>query len=123
MEYLQATIRGIESYPRLEARSDLADNVMTQIEGRTSQWDFSHELEYITGALSQPSSGQLTRYLKAFAAMIIGLILLPPRIYLCVCRIALQRIHTVLMPLLVKWIHLVRIQINHSIMNGLRRYT
>lgn len=123
MEYLQATIQGIESYPQIEVRSDLADNVMTRIEGRASQWDFSRELEYITGALSQLSNGQLTRYRKAFAAMIIGLILLPPKIYLRVSGIVFQRIHSVLMPLLVRWIHSARTQINHSIMDGLKRNT
>ena len=33
MEYLQATLHGIESYPQLEPPSDLADNVMERIEG------------------------------------------------------------------------------------------
>ena len=82
MEYLQATIQGIESYPQIEVRADLADSVMTRIEGRTSQWDFTHEMEYITGALNQISNGQLTRYRKAFAAVFIGLTLLPPKIYI-----------------------------------------
>lgn len=123
MEFLQATIQGIESYPQLESRSDLADNVMTQIEGMTSRWDFTHELEYITGAFSQLSNGQLTKYRNAFAAMIIGLILLPPRIYFRVPGIVFQRIHSVLMPLLVRWIHRARTQINHSIMDGLNRNT
>ena len=123
MEYLQATIKGIKSYPQLEARADLADNVMARIEGRTSQWDFSHELKYITGAFSQLSNGQLTKYRKAFAAMIIGLILLPPKIYFRVPGIVLQRTHSVLMPLLVRWIHCARTQIIHSIMDGLKRNT
>ena len=82
LEYLQVTIRGIESYPQLEARLDLADNIMTRIEGTASPWDFSQELGFITGVLRELSSGQLTRFPKAFAAMIVGLILLPPRIYL-----------------------------------------
>ena len=123
MEYLQATIQGIENYPQIEARADLADNVMARIEGRTSQWDFSHELKYITGALSQLSNGQLTRYRKVFAEMIIGLIHLPPKISLRVSGIIFQRIHSVLMPLLVRWIHRARTQINHSIMDGLKRNT
>lgn len=123
MEFLQATIQGIESYPEIEVRADLADNVMARIEGRASQWDFSRELEYITGALSQLSNGQLTKYRKAFAAMIIGLILLPPKIYLRVPGIVFQRTHSVLMPLLVRWIHRARTQIIHSIMDGLKRNT
>ena len=121
MEYLQATVRSIESYPPLAARAELADDVMAQLEGRTAQWDFSRELEYITGGLSQHSSRQLRKYLKAFAPMTIGVILLPLRIYLRVCGIAIRRIHAVLMPPLVRWIHRARIQINHSIMNSLTR--
>lgn len=123
MEYLQATIQGIESYPQIEVRSDLADSVMTRIEGRTSQWDFTHELKYITGALNQISNGQLTRYRKAFAAVFIGLTLLPPKIYIRVSGFVFQRIHSVLMPLLVRWIHHARTQINHPIMNSLKRNT
>ncbi|MDE0040739.1 MAG: hypothetical protein OXT74_01775, partial [Candidatus Poribacteria bacterium] len=102
-------------------RAELGDDVMAQLEGRTAQWDFSRELEYITGGLSQPSSRRLRKYLKAFAPMTIGLILLPLRIYLRVCGIAIRRIHAVLMPPLVRWIHRARIQINHSIMNSLTR--
>ena len=123
MEYLQATIQGIESYPQLEVRSDLTDSVMTRIEGRTSQWDFTRELEHITGALSQISNGQLTRYRKAFAAIFIGLTLLPPKIHIRVSGFVFQRIHSVLMPLLVRWIHRARTQINHPIMNSLKRNT
>ncbi len=121
MEYLQATIRGIVSYPQLEVREGLADDVMAQLKEKNAQWDFSHELEYITGGLSQISSGQSRRYPGAFAPMIIGLILLPSRIYLRICGIAIRRIHAVLMPPLVRWIHRARIQINHSIMNSLTR--
>ena len=51
LEYLQATIRGIESYPQLEARPDLADNIMARIERTASPWDFSQELGFITGVL------------------------------------------------------------------------
>ena len=47
MEYLQATIQGIESYPQIEARADLADNVMARIEWKPSPWDLSRELIYI----------------------------------------------------------------------------
>ena len=62
MEYLQATLRGIESYPQLEPPSDLADNVMARIEGSASSWDFSQELVYITSVSRQLASGQLTRF-------------------------------------------------------------
>ena len=96
MEYLQATLRGIESYPQLEPPSDLADNVMERIEGSASSWDFSQELVYITSVSRQLASGQLTRFPKVFAAMLVRLILLPPRIYLRVFAIVFQRIHTVL---------------------------
>ena len=123
LEYLQATIRGIESYPQLEARLDLADNIMTRIEGTASPWDFSQELGFITGVLRELSSGQLTRFPKAFAAMIVGLILLPPRIYLHVFTIASQRTHAVLMPMLVRASSLAKVQINQPIINSLRRYT
>jgi hypothetical protein len=96
MEYLQATLRGIESYPQLEPPSDLTDNVMARIEGSASPWDFSQELVYIKSVSRQLASGQLTRFPEAFATMIVGLILLPPRIYLRVFAIVFQRIHTVL---------------------------
>lgn len=96
MEYLQATLRGIESYPQLEPPSDLADNVMERIEGSASSWDFSQELVHITSVSRQLASGQLTKFPEAFATMIVGLILLPPRIYLRVVAIVFQRIHTVL---------------------------
>ena len=96
MEYLQATLRGIESYPQLEPPSDLADNVMERIEGSASSWDFSQELVHITSVSRQLASGQLTKFPEAFATMIVGLMLLPPRIYLRVVAIVFQRIHTVL---------------------------
>ena len=111
MEYLQATLRGIESYPQLEPPSDLADNVMARIEGSASSWDFSQELVYITSVSRQLASGQLIRFPKAFATMIVGLILLPPRIYLRVFAIVFQRIHTVL----VRWSHFSKTQTLHSI--------
>ena len=111
MEYLQATLRGIESYPQLEPPSDLADNVMARIEGAASSWDFSQELVHITSVSRQLASGQLRRFPEAFATMIVGLILLPLRIYLRVFAIVLQRIRTV--P--VKWSHLSKIQTLHSI--------
>ena len=123
LEYLQATIRGIESYPQLEARPDLADNIMARIERTASPWDFSQELGFITGVLRELSSGQLTRFPKAFAAMIVGLILLPPRIYLHVFTIASQRTHAVLMPMLVRASSHAKVQINQPIINSLRRYT
>ena len=47
MEYLQATIQGIESYPQIEVRADLADNVMARIEWKPSLRDMSRELIYI----------------------------------------------------------------------------
>jgi hypothetical protein len=122
LEYLQATIRGIESYPQLEARPDLADNVMARIEGTASPWDFSQELGFIAGVLRDLSSGQLTRFPKAFAAMIVGLILLPPRIYLRASTITFQRIHAVLTPVMVRTRYLAKVQINQPIMNGLGRY-
>ena len=96
MEYLQATLCSIESYPQLEPPSDLADNVMERIEGSASSWDFSQELAHITSVSRQLASGQLTKFPEAFATMIVGLILLPPRIYLRVFAIVFQRIHTVL---------------------------
>ena len=111
MEYLQATLRGIESYPQLDAPSDLADNVMAQIEGSASSWNFSQELVYITGVSRQLASGQLTRFPKTFATMLVSLILLPPRIYLRVFAIVFQQIHTVL----VKWSHFSKTQTLHSI--------
>lgn len=122
LEYLQATIRGIESYPQLEARPDLADNIMARIERTASPWDFSQELGFITGVLRELSSGQLTRFPKAFAAMIVGLILLPPRIYLRASTITFQRIHAVLTPVMVRTRYLAKVQINQPIMNGLGRY-
>ena len=111
MEYLQATLRSIESYPQLEPPSDLVDNVMERIEESASSWDFSQELGYITSVSRQLASGQLTRFPKAFAAMLVRLILLPPRIYLRVFAIVFQRIYTVL----VKWSHLSKAQTLHSI--------
>ena len=111
MEYLQATLRGIESYPQLEPPSDLADNVMERIEESASSWDFSQELVDITSVSRQLASGQLTRLPKAFATMIVSLILLPPRIYFRVFAIVFQRIHTVL----VKWSHFSKTQTLHSI--------
>ena len=111
MEYLQATLRGIDSYPQLDPPSDLADNVMERIEGAASSWDFSQELVDITSVSRQLTSGQLTRLPKAFATMIVGLILLPPRIYFRVFAIVFQRIYSVL----VKWSHLSKIQTLHSI--------
>ncbi|MCE2396888.1 zf-HC2 domain-containing protein [Candidatus Poribacteria bacterium] len=116
MEYLQATLRGIESYPQLDAPSDLADNVMERIEGTASSWDFSQELVYITNVSRQLASGQLTRFLKAFATMIVSLILLPPRIYLRAFAIVFQRIHTVL----VRWSHFSKTQTLHSIESSRR---
>ena len=116
MEYLQETLRGIESYPQLEPPSDLADNVMARIEGAASSWDFSQELVHIKSVSRQLASGQLTRFPKAFATMIVGLILLPPRIYLRVFAIVFQRIHTVL----VKWGHLSKTQTLHSIESSRR---
>ena len=116
MEYLQATLRGIESYPQLEPPSDLADNVMERIEGSASSWDFSQELVDITSVSRQLPSGQLTRFSKAFATMIVGLILLPPRIYFRVFAIVFQRIYTVL----VKWSHLSKTQTLHSIESSRR---
>jgi hypothetical protein len=122
MEYLQATLRGIESYPQLEPPSDLAGNVMERIEGSASSWDFSQELVHITNVSRQLASGQLTRFPKAFAAMIVGLILLPPRIYLRASTITFQRIHAVLTPVMVRTRYLAKVQINQPIMNGLGRY-
>ena len=116
MEYLQATLRGIESYPQLEPPSDLADNVMERIEGSALSWDFSQELGYITSVSRQLASGQLTKFPEAFATMIVGLILLPPRIYLRVFAIVFQRIHTVL----VKWSHFSKTQTLHSIESSRR---
>ena len=116
MVYLQATLRGIDSYPQLDPPSDLADNVMERIEGSASSWDFSQELVYITSVSRQLTNRQLTRFPKAFATMIVGLILLPPRIYLRVFAIVFQRIHTVL----VKWRHLSKIQTVHSIESSRR---
>ena len=116
MEYLQATLHGIESYPQLEPPSDLADNVMERIEGSASSWDFSQELGYITSVSRQLTSGQLTRFPKAFATMLARLILLPPRIYLRVFAIVFQRIHTVL----VKWSHFSKTQTLHSIESSRR---
>ena len=116
IEYLQATLRGIESYPQLEPPSDLADNVMERIEESASSWDFSQELVDITSVSRQLASGQLTRLPKAFATMIVSLILLPPRIYFRVFAIVFQRIHTVL----VKWSHLSKTQILHSIESSRR---
>ena len=116
MEYLQATLRGIENYPQLEPPSDLMDNVMERIEGSASSWDFSQELVYITSGSRQLASGQLTRFPKAFATMIVGLILLPPRIYLRVFAIVFQRIRTVL----VKWSHFSKTQTLHSIESSRR---
>ena len=116
MEYLQATLRGIESYPQLEPPSDLANNVMARIEGAASSWDFSQELVHIISVSRQLASGQLTRFPKAFATMIVGLILLPLRIYLRVFAIVFQRIHTVL----VKWSHLSKTQTLHSIESSRR---
>ena len=116
MEYLQATLRGIESYPQLEPPSDLADNVMARIEGSASSWDFSQELVYITSVSKQLASGQLRRFPKAFAAMIVGLILLPPRIYLRAFPIIFQRIRTVL----ARWGHFSKTQTLHSIESSRR---
>lgn len=116
MEYLQATLRGIESYPQLEPPSDLADNVIARIEGSASSWDFSQELVHITSVSRQLASGQLARFPEAFATMIVGLILLPPRIYLRAFAIVFQRIHTVL----VKWSHLSKTQTLHSIESSRR---
>ena len=116
MKYLQATLRGIESYPQLDPPSDLADNVMERIEESASSWDFSQELVYITSVSRQLASGQLIRFPKAFATMIVGLILLPPRIYLRVFAIVFQRIHTVL----VKWSHFSKTQTLHSIESSRR---
>lgn len=116
MEYLQATLRGIESYPQLEPPSDLADNVMARIEGSASSWDFSQELLYITSVSRQLASGQLARFPEAFATMIVGLILLPPRIYLRAFAIVFQRIHTVL----ARWRHLSKTQTLHSIESSRR---
>ena len=122
MEYLQAAIRGVESYPQLEARPDLADNVMARIEGIASPWDFSQELEFITGVLRDLSSGQLKKFPKAFAAMIVGLILLSPKIYFYAVTITFQRIHAVLIPVMVRSSYRAKVQINQPIMNGLGRY-
>ena len=116
MEYLQATLRGIESYPQLEPPSDLADNVMARIEGSASSWDFSQELVHITSVSRQLASGQLTRFPEAFATMIVGLILLPPRIYLRAFAIVFQRIHTVL----ARWSHFSKTQTLHSIESSRR---
>ena len=116
MEYLQATLRGIESYPQLEPPSDLADNVMERIEGSASSWDFSQELVYITSVSRQLASGQLTKFPEAFATMIVRLILLPPRIYLRVFEIVFQRIYTVL----VRWSHFSKTQTLHSIESSRR---
>ena len=116
MEYLQATLRGIESYPQLEPPSDLADNVMERIEGSASSWDFSQEVGYITSVSRQLASGQLTRFPEAFAAMLVSLILLLPRIYFRVFAIVFQRIHTVL----VKWSHFSKTQTLHSIESSRR---
>ena len=116
MEYLQATLRGIESYPQLEPPSDLADNVMERIEGSASSWDFSQELVHITNVSRQLASGQLTRFPKAFATMIVSLILLPPRIYLRAFAIVFQRIHTVL----VRSSHFSKTQTLHSIESSRR---
>ncbi len=116
MEYLQATLRGIERYPQLEPPSDLADNVMARIEGSASSWDFSQELVHITSVSRQLASGQLARFPEAFATMIVGLILLPPRIYLRAFAIVFQRIHTVL----VKWGHLSKTQTLHLIESSRR---
>lgn len=116
MEYLQATLHGIESYPRLEPPSDLADNVMARIEGSASSWDFSQELVYITSVSRQLASGQLTRFPKTFATMLVSLILLPPRIYLRAFAIVFQRVHTVL----VKSSHFSKTQTLHSIESSRR---
>ena len=116
MEYLQATLRGIESYPQLEPPSDLTDNVMARIEGSASPWDFSQELVYIKSVSRQLASGQLTRFPEAFATMIVGLILLPPRIYLRVFAIAFQRIHTAL----VRWSCFSKTQTLHLIESSRR---
>lgn len=116
MEYLQATLRGIESYPQLEPPSDLADNVMARIEGAASSWDFSQELVHITSVSRQLASGQLTRFPEAFATMIVGLILLPPRIYLRAFATLSHRIHIVL----VKWSHFSKTQTLHSIESSRR---
>ncbi len=116
MEYLQATLRGIESYPQLEPPSDLADNVMARIEGAASSWDFSQELVHITSVSRQLASGQLRRFPEAFATMIVGLILLPLRIYLRVFAIVFQRIHTVM----VRWSHFSKTQTLHSIESSRR---
>ena len=118
MEYLQATLRGIESYPQLEPPSDLVDNVMARVEGAASSWNFSQELGYITGVSRHLASGRLTRFPKASATMIVGLILLPPRIYLRVFAIVFQRIHTVL----VKWSHFSKTQTLHSIDSSRRSF-
>ena len=116
MEYLQATLRGIESYPQLEPPSDLAHNVMERIEGSASSWDFSQELGYITSVSRQLASGQLTKFPEAFATMIVSLILLPPRIYLRAFAVVFQRVHTVL----VKWSHFSKTQTLHSIESSRR---
>ena len=119
MEYLQATLRGIESYPQLEPPSDLADNVMERIERSASSWDFSQELVHITNVSRQLASGQLTRFPKVFATMIVSLILLLPRIYLRVFAIVFQRIHTVL----VRSSHFSKTQTLHSIESSRRSLT
>ena len=116
IEYLQATLRGIKSYPQLEPPSDLADNVMARIEGSASSWDFSQELAYITSVSRQLASGQLTRFPQAFATMIVRLILLPPRIYLRVFTTVFQRIR----PVLVRWSHFSKTQTLHSIESSRR---
>ena len=116
MEYLQATLRGIESYPQLEPPSDLVDNVMERIEESASSWDFSQELVYITSVSRQLASGPLTRFPKAFTIMIVRLILLLPRTYLRVFATVCQRIHTVL----VKWSHFSKTQTLHSIESSRR---
>ena len=116
MEYLQATLRGIESYPQFEPPSDLADNVMARIEGSASSWDFSQELVHITSVSRQLASGQLTRFPEVFATMIVGLILLPLRIYLRAFAIVFQRIHTVL----ARWSHLSKTQTLHLIESSRR---
>ena len=118
LEYLQATIQGIESYPQLEVRPDLADNVMARIEGTASAWDFSQEF----GFIRELSSGQLKKFPKAFAAMIVGLILLSPKIYLHVFTIVGQRIYAVMMPVMAHSSYRAKVQINQPIMNGLGRY-
>ena len=116
MEYLQATLRGIESYPQLEPPPDLVDNVMERIEESASSWDFSQELAYITSVSRQLASGPLTRFPEAFTIMIVRLILLLPRTYLRVFATVFQRIHTVL----VKWSHFSKTQTLHSIESSRR---